>query len=316
MKLSWIAWFAVCLAPVACGDDVSSGGGTDGGSSSTSGSGASSSGSTSDVGTTGSGTGTGTGTGTLAGTGTGTGTEGDTGTGTGTESGTTGTDGSSSSSSGDGTTGGVATVCDEGGEFVLLWGLQVPGGIFPDDIPTDLIETCTFTPSMIAGELPIACPELDLLFTIESTPMAELPDAAQDVDVRLHRAPGPLGFPDFWVDLQFADGPRISLVNSSVFVPPNATVELPFDMSVSDEECGPFNVGTPFQPEDPCGEQMWLGIDLALDVPYTVFHGTHAEGVADGDDVNVWVGTARDYGVLPQFCDFSAIFFSTMVIAG
>lgn len=236
---------------------------------------------------------------------------------TGTTGGTGGTGsssgGASSSESGD-ETGGVATVCEEGGELVLQWGLQVPGGIYPDDIPTDLVETCAYTPQ--AGALGLDCPSVDLVVTVESTPAVDLPAEASNVDVRLHRAVGPLGFPDFWMDIDFGGARNFSFVSSSVFAPPNATVELPHGMSLSDEDCGPFNIGTPFEPKDPCGDQMWLGVELDLDVPLTVFHGAYADGTVDGDDVGVWVGTARDYGTLPQTCDFAASFFTTMVVTG
>ena len=222
--------------------------------------------------------------------------------------------GDSSSSEGGDETGGVSTVCEDGGELVLQWGLQVPGGIYPDDIPTDLIETCAYTPA--PGALTLDCPSVDLVVTVESTPAVDLPADAGNAAVRLHRAIGPLGFPDFWMEIDFDGERNFSFVSSSVFVPPNATVELPHGMSLSEEECGPFNIGTPFEPEDPCGDQMWLGVDLDLDVPTTVFHGTYADGTIDGDDVGVWVGTARDYGTLPQFCDFAASFFTTMVVTG
>jgi len=211
-------------------------------------------------------------------------------------------------------TGGVATVCEDGGELVLQWSLQVPGGIYPDDIPEDLSATCSFAPSMTAGEVPLSCDDVNLLVTIESTPAAVLPDEAQSVEVRIHRQVGPLGFPDFWVQLDFTDGRQLSLVNSSVLQPNNNTVELPYSMALSDEECGPYNIGNPLQPEDPCGEQMWLGLELDLDANLTVFHGAQADGTSEGNDVGFWVAAARDYGVLPKFCDFSATFYSAMVV--
>lgn len=213
-------------------------------------------------------------------------------------------------------TGGVATVCEEGGELVLTWSVSVPGGTFPDDIPEDLSESCAFTPSAIAGEIPFTCEGVDFLVTIESTPAAVLPDTAQAVEVRLHRQAGPLGFPDFWVDLGFADGERVSLISSSVLQPNNNTVEIPYSMALSEEECGPYNIGNPIQPKDPCGDQMWLGLEIDLDANLTVFHGSHAEGENDGNDVGFWVAAARDYGVLPKFCDFSATFYSAMVVTG
>ncbi len=222
------------------------------------------------------------------------------------------TDGTSSTTGDE--TGGVATVCEEGGEFVLSWSLQVPAGTFPDDIPEDLTATCAFAPSITAGEIPFTCDAVEFLVTIESTPMAVLPDEPQAVDVRIHRQAGPLGFPDVWVELGFADGQRISLINSSVLVPNNNTVELPYGMVLSDEDCGPYNVGNPFQPEDPCGDQMWLGLQLDLDADLTVFHGAQAEGAIDGTSVGFWVAAARDYGVLPKFCDISATFYSAMVV--
>jgi|GEM_PF-2293449 len=301
------------LALAACADDVSSGegSGTDSSSStgadtgtsnpSTTGASATGTGSTGDT-TSDASTGAADSTGT-------TGSTDDTTTG---ES-SSGSSGSSSGSTG-GETGGVATVCEEGGEAVLLFGIQVPGGDFPNDIPTDLVESCSFTPSLAVGEMPVACDGLDLVFTVESTPMVDLPDVAQAVDVRLHRAPGPLGFPNFWVQLDFADGEQFSFVNSSVLPPPNATVELPYSMALSEQDCGPFNIGTPFQPEDPCGDQMWLGVDLDLDENLTVFHGAYAAGTSGGANVGVWVGSARDYGVLPKTCDFAASFFTTMVV--
>lgn len=211
-------------------------------------------------------------------------------------------------------TGGVATVCEDGGELVLQWSIQAPGGVFPDDIPEDLTATCSFTPSMTAGEIPLSCDGLDLLVTIESTPVAVLPDTAQSVEVRVHRQAGPLGFPDFWVDLVFADGQALWLVSSSVLTPNNNTVELPYGMVLSEQDCGPYNIGNPLQPEDPCGEQMWLGLELDLDESLTVFHGAQADGTTAGTDVGFWVAAARDYGVLPKFCDFSATFYSAMVV--
>ncbi|MGH1348600.1 MAG: hypothetical protein ACRBN8_44060 [Nannocystales bacterium] len=229
-----------------------------------------------------------------------------------TDAGTTG--GTASTEETGDETGGTATVCADGGEFVLQWGLQVPGGIFPDDVPEDLTATCSFTPSVAAGEIPFTCNGVDFLVTVESTPVAALPDTAQSVEVRLHRQIGPLGFPDFWVDLEFADGQRFSFINSSVLVPNNNTVELPYGMVLSEEDCGPYNIGNPFQPEDPCGEQMWHGLRLDLDTDVTVFHGAHAEGASSGVDVGFWVATARDYGVLPKTCDFAARFYSAMVV--
>ncbi len=226
-------------------------------------------------------------------------------------------DSSSDSSSSGETTGGAAEACEDGGQLVLSWGLQVPGGVYPDDIPTDLDATCAFSPSATPGELPLACGKgLDLLVTVESDPPVVLPAEGQPVEVRVHRQPGPLGFPDFWVELTFEEGRRFSFVSSSVLVPNNETVELPFDMALSAADCGPFNIGTPFEPEDPCGDQMWLGLDLSLDDPLTVFHGTYGSGMSGGDEVGVWVGTARDYGVLPKFCDIAPAFFTTMVVSG
>ncbi|MCR9164030.1 MAG: hypothetical protein ACE37F_01980 [Nannocystaceae bacterium] len=222
----------------------------------------------------------------------------------------------SDSSSSDTTdeTGGMSTVCEDGGDLVLQWGLQVPGGVYPDDIPTDLVETCAYTPQV--GALALSCPSVDLVVTVESTPAVDLPADASNVDVRLHRAVGPLGFPDFWMEIDFDGGQNFSFVSSSVFDPPNATVELPHSMALSDQDCGPFDIGTPFEPMDPCGEQMWLGVELDLDAQLTVFHGSYAAGTSAGEDVGVWVGTARDYGTLPQFCDFAPAFFTTMVVTG
>ena len=230
-----------------------------------------------------------------------------------TEAGTTDGTTSSTDQTGD-ETGGVATVCEDGGEFVLQWSLQVPGGVYPDDIPEDLSATCSFAPSMTAGEIPFTCNDVDFVVTIGSTPMAVLPDAAQSVEVRIHRQVGPLGFPDFWVQLNFADGVQLWLVNSSVLQPSNNTVELPYGMALSEEDCGPYNIGNPIQPEDPCGDQMWLGLELDLDDDLRVFHGAQAEGASAGNDVGFWVQSARDYGVLPKFCDFSATFYSAMVL--
>lgn len=308
--------FLSLLASLGCGDDVTSAEGS--GSSTSSGTGVDAS--------TGANT-TATASGSTGGT-TGGSTSGSTTAVTGSSS--SGSDGSSSSgdttggSTSEGTTssteetgdetGGVTTVCEDGGALVLQWSLQVPGGIYPDDIPEDLTATCSFAPSMTAGELPFTCGEVDFLVTIESTPMAALPDAAQSVDVRIHRQVGPLGFPDFWVQLDFADGEQFWLVNSSVLQPNNNTVELPYGMVLSEEECGPYNIGNPIQPEDPCGDQMWLGLELDLDNDLRVFHGAQAEGASAGNDVGFWVQSARDYGVLPKFCDFSATFYSAMVV--
>lgn len=305
---------SVLVGLTACGDDTSSADGsgtgststTDGGSgpttSDTSGMTVSSGGATS-------GSSTGAGTTTDA-----SGTTGSTGEETTSSTGepTTGSSSSTGDESTGDETGGVATVCEDGGDLVLQWTLEVPGGTFPDDIPTDLDESCTFVPGG-AGELPIECAMADYLITVTSTPMVELPTEGQAVDIRIRRQVGPLGFPDFWVDLEFADGSALTLVSASVLQPSNDTVELPYAMALSESECGPFNIGNPIQPEDPCGDQMWQGVQLDLDVNLTVFHGTHSTGTTGGVDVDAWVGTARNYLALPKTCDISASFYNVMV---
>lgn len=309
----------VLLGTLGCGDDVSSASGSEGSSSSTAGTTSMSeeTSTSAETSTPGSSTSTasdttgtsGDASSTTASSSAGVSSSGSDSSGDGSSSG----DSSSSSSGGEGK--GIATVCEEGGEFVLGWGLQVPGGTFPDDIPSDLIATCDFAPSLDPTEIPIACAEVVLLFTIESTPVLTLPTEPQQVDVRLHRAPGPLGFPDIWAELAFYDGPRVFVANSSVLDPASPTIELPYDMVLSEEECGPYNIGTPLEPKDNCGDQMWHGVELDLDEDATVFHGTHLMGSNEGDEVGVWVQTARDYGKLPQFCDIPVRFFSFMVVS-
>ncbi len=313
--------FLSLLTAVGCGDDTTSAEGSASSTSSTSGVDAGSSSDSTSAAVTGSTT-----LGSTSGAGSGSGSGSSTATGEPSSSSGAETSGTSDASTSEGTTsttstgetgdetGGVATVCEDGGALVLSWSLQVPGGVYPDDIPEDLTATCSFAPSMTAGEIPFTCDGVDFLVAIESTPMAVLPDEAQSVEVRIHRQVGPLGFPDFWVELGFADGQRVWLINSSVLAPNNNTVELPYDMALSDQDCGPYNIGNPIQPEDPCGEQMWLGLELDLDANLTVFHGAQADGTSGGTGVGFWVATARDYGVLPKFCDFSATFYSAMVV--
>lgn len=217
--------------------------------------------------------------------------------------------GEDSSSSG----GGTGLACEEGGELVLTWSVQVPGGVYPDDIPTDLDETCSLLAPSDPTEIRLDCPSVDLVFMVDADPVLTLPSDAQPVAVQLRRAVGPLGFPDFWATFDFqTDGLELGLVSSSV-LEPGPGFELPFGMALSDEDCGPFTLKGPFGMVDPCGDQMWLGIDLDLDAPLTVFHGAHDAASDAGATVDAWVASARDYGDLPQFCDFAASFFTIAV---
>ena len=307
------------LIAVGCGDDTSTADG--GGSSSTSSTGADATtgttggAATSEAQTTTSGGSTSSGGGDVSSSSSSSGAADESGSSTGGASTSTG-EASSSSSSGEGSTstgGGGALSCEDGGEQVVSWTLQVPGGVFPDDIPTDLDETCSLLLPTGPSEIRVDCPSTDLVFTVETDPVLALPSNAQSVAVQLRRAVGPLGFPDFWATLEFqADGLELGLVNSSV-LDPGPGFDLPLGMALSAEDCGPFTLTGPFGMEDPCGDQMWLGIDLDLDAPLTVFHGAHDAAPDDGATVDAWVGTARDYGDLPQFCDIAASFFAIVV---
>lgn len=224
-----------------------------------------------------------------------------------------GTAGSTGTTEGTGTTtGGTNEVCEEGGELVLNWGIQVIDGVYPDDIPTEMDEACVLGAAM-PGQMRVDCPSVDFFVNIESTPVIDLPDNGTALQARVHWAPGPLGFPDFWVQFDFANGLNLALAASSVLEPTTMVLDLPWEMTLSEDECGPYTLMTPFGKEDPCGDQMWLGLDLTVDdQTFTVFHGSYGEIETMNSSVQAWVGAARDYGTLPQFCDFAPAFFTTM----
>lgn len=231
-------------------------------------------------------------------------------TGSGSSSGTEGSSGSSESSGT--TTGGTNEACEDGGQFVLNWGIEVIDGTFPDDIPAEMDEMCTLGAAM-PGQIRLDCPSVDFFVNIESTPAVTLPDSGTALQARVHQAPGPLGFPDFWMQFDFANGLNLALAASSVLEPTTMVLDLPWDMTLSEEGCGPYTLETPFGKEDPCGDQIWHGLDLSVEgQTFTVFHGTYGEIETANTTVQAWVGAARDYGTLPKFCDFSATFFTTM----
>lgn len=164
-------------------------------------------------------------------------------------------------------------------------------------------------------QITVECESLTFGFEADTTPAIDLPDAPQNVDVRLHSQAGPFGFPEVWLQIDFQDGVRLAYQASSVLEPNNDTVELPLGMQLTDDTCGPYNVPGPFGMKDNCGDQEWFGLSVQLESEdLTVLHGTYGT-LTDGFTAELWVQTARDYGTVPQFCDIPARFFSYLLLS-
>ncbi len=230
------------------------------------------------------------------------------------DTGTSGTD-SSGSDSGS-TTGTTNEVCKMGGEFVLNWGLEVIGGQFPDDLPDDLTASCTLGMATMPGQLRVECPGLQFFVNIESTPAVSLPDSGETFELRFHKAPSALGFPDLWLQLDFDSGLELALGASSVLDPNTATLDLPLDLAESNQSCGPFNIEGPFGNPDPCGDQEWLGLEVSVeDETLLGYNGSYQDLESGDTTVAFWVGSAREYLSLPKTCDISPAFYTVMTTA-
>lgn len=220
--------------------------------------------------------------------------------------------GSSGSSEGSDSSGGMGLDCDEGGQDIGFWLIQIVGGDFPNDLPTDLDEACTVGASD-PNTLRLDCSGVSFVLDLPLSPAVTLPAVGTTVDTQLHHEPGWLGWPDLWIQLDY-DGTSMFLQQSSQLAPNSGTVTLPWSMSESRDVCGPFVMESPFGP-DPCGEQNWLSLDFDVGgETLSVLSGSHGLLELADASFQAWVGQAREYLALPKTCDISPVTFNVVTL--
>ncbi|MEM7156671.1 MAG: hypothetical protein AAF799_27735 [Myxococcota bacterium] len=219
---------------------------------------------------------------------------------------------SSGTSEGSDSSGGEGASCDEGGQDIGFWLIQVIDGDFPNDLPTDLDESCTVGMGA-PGTLRLDCPSVSFALEIPMTPAVTLPAVGTTVDTQLHHEPGWLGWPDLWIQLDY-DGSSMFLQQSSQLAPNRGMLSLPWNMSESKEVCGPYEIDSPFGP-DPCGAQNWLSVDFEVGgETLSVLSGTHQLLELADASFQAWVGQAREYVALPKTCDISPVTFNVVTL--
>ena len=186
------------------------------------------------------------------------------------------------------------------------WGLMLADGDFPNDVPTDVDESCT----VIAGaadQLALDCPFGEFALILGFTPAPTLPEVGAIAQVKIHHEPGWQGWPDLWVSVDVADGDLYGMQASSVLLPLQGSFAVPWDPSEHATECGPFGDG------DPCGIQV--GKELAFTVDgeeVSGWHGTHILTTVAELEFEAWINLAREYTEPPETCDFSPTYFSVV----
>jgi hypothetical protein len=186
------------------------------------------------------------------------------------------------------------------------WGLMLVDGDFPNDVPTDVDETCTVI-SGAADQLALDCPFGEFALILGLTPAPTLPEVGATAQVRIHHEGGWQNWPDLWVSVDVVDGDLFAMQASSVLLPLQGSFTVPWDPAEAGTECGPFDL------LDSCGPQV--GKELAFTVDgeeVSGWHGTHTLTTVADLEFEAWINLAREYTSPPETCDFSPTFYSVV----
>lgn len=198
---------------------------------------------------------------------------------------------------------GEPDVC-EAEEALGDWGLLLAEGDFPNDVPTDVDETCTVIEG-VEDQLTLDCPFGEFALILGLTPAPTLPEVGATAQVQIHHEPGWNNWPDLWVRVDVVDGDLYGLQTSSVLLPLQGSFAVPWDPAESGTECGPFDL------LDSCGPQVGKELTFTVDAEeVTGWHGTHLLTTVADAEFEAWINLAREYTSPPETCDFSPSFFS------
>ncbi|MCA9686569.1 MAG: hypothetical protein KC457_30670, partial [Myxococcales bacterium] len=92
-------------------------------------------------------------------------------------------------------------------------------GDFPDDVPTDVDESCSVLVGAQEGELALGCPFGNLALSFYLDPAPSLPAPGTTAQLRLHHEPGWLLWPNIWISVDVDGGDLYGLQSSSVLYP-------------------------------------------------------------------------------------------------
>ncbi|MCA9700829.1 MAG: hypothetical protein KC431_25095, partial [Myxococcales bacterium] len=183
-------------------------------------------------------------------------------------------------------------------------------GDFPDDVPTDVDESCSVLVGAQEGELALGCPFGNLALSFYLDPAPSLPAPGTTAQLRLHHEPGWLLWPNIWISVDVDGGDLYGLQSSSVLYPVEGDYEVPGEPSVAGI-CGPFLAADPFLGEDPCGPQVGQELVFVVDgEEVAAWHASHVLTSVAGRDFEVWANTAREYQAVPETCDVAPLFYS------
>lgn len=182
------------------------------------------------------------------------------------------------------------------------WLFMVIDGVFPNDVPNDVDESCTVVQGS-EGALALDCPfgafELQLLL---ADPPA-LPALGATAQVRLHHEPGWQNWPDLWIHVDVEGGDLYAFQASSALHPTQGQYVVPWEPSPTNATCGPI--------EDICGPQQVEELGFVVEgEPASAWHNAYVTTSIAEREFEVWLLAARENLEPPETCDFSPTWYS------